>query len=92
MFDLADNDKLKFTATSEDSRGLDTLAHAQRQETLGAYLVEVGLAEPGESAEFDAKSFPRQLEDKLRGAAAVADAGYPENDGLVIDPETGARR
>lgn len=173
MFDLADNDKLKFTATSEDSRVLDALAHAQRhqaargeyitafneegkkvdisfatqnwrkavvdktrtgqfvrkhfeamvftalaeelrtgdvavvgseeyadwseqllaweavQETLESYLVEVGLAEPGESAEFDAKSFRRQLEDKLRGAAAAADAGYPENDGLVIDPETG---
>ncbi|WP_176482526.1 Tn3 family transposase [Streptomyces albidoflavus] len=173
MFDLADNDKLKFTATSEDSRVLDALAHAQRhqaargeyitafneegkevdisfatqnwrkavldknrtgqfvrkhfeamvftalaeelrtgdvavvgseeyadwseqllawevvQETLGSYLVEVGLAEAGESAEFDAKFFRRQLEDKLRGAAAAADAGYPENEGLVIDPETG---
>ncbi|MFI6684766.1 Tn3 family transposase [Streptomyces sp. NPDC050485] len=173
MFDLADNDKLKFTATSEDSRVLDALAHAQRhqaargeyitafneegkevdlsfttqnwrkavldktrtgqfvrkhfeamvftalaeelhtgdvavvgseeyadwseqllawevvQETLGSYLVEVGLAEAGESAEFDAKCFRRQLEDKLRGAAAAADAGYPENEGLVIDPETG---
>ncbi|WP_326771166.1 Tn3 family transposase (plasmid) [Streptomyces sp. NBC_01591] len=173
MFDLADNDKLKFTATSEDSRVLDALAHAQRhqaargeyitafneegkevdisfatqnwrkavvdktrsgqfvrkhfeamvftalaeelrtgdvavvgseeyadwseqllawevvQETLGSYLVEVGLAEAGESAEFDATFFRRQLEDKLRGAAAAADAGYPENDGLVIDPETG---
>jgi hypothetical protein len=59
------------------------------QETLGSYLVEVGLCEAGESAEFDAKSFRRQLEDKLRGAAAAADAGYPENEGLVIDPETG---
>jgi len=173
MFDLADNDKLKFTATSEDSRVLDALAHAQRhqaargeyitafnqegkevdisfatqnwrkavldktrtgqfvrkhfeamvftalaeelrtgdvavvgseeysdwseqllawevvQETLGSYLVEVGLAEAGESAKFDAKVFRRQLEDKLRNAGAAADAGYPENDGLVIDPETG---
>ncbi|MCM2388649.1 hypothetical protein [Streptomyces albipurpureus] len=172
MFDLAVNGKLEFTATSEDSRVLDALAHAQRhqaargeyitafneegkevdisfatrnwrkavvdktrtgqfvrkhfeamvftalaeelrtgdvavvgseeyadwseqplawevvQETLGSHLVEVGLAEPGESAEFDARFFRRQLEDKLRGAAA-ADAGYPENDGLVIDPETG---
>ncbi|MFF4756663.1 Tn3 family transposase [Streptomyces sp. NPDC002514] len=59
------------------------------QETLGSYLVEVGLADPGGSAEFDAKFFRRQLEDKLRNAAAAADAGYPENDGLVIDPETG---
>lgn len=173
MFDLADNDKLEFTATSEDSRVLDALAHARRhqaargeyitafneegkevdlsfatqnwrkavvdktrtgqfvrkhfeamvftalaeelrtgdvavvgseeyadwseqllaweavQETLGSYLAEVGLCEAGESAEFDAKFFRRQLEDKLRNAAAAADAGYPENDGLVIDPETG---
>jgi hypothetical protein len=29
---------------------------------------------------------------ELRGAAAAADAGYPENEGLVIDPETGIRR
>ena len=35
------------------------------QEKLGSYLVEVGLAEAGESAEFDAKFFRRQLEDKL---------------------------
>ncbi|MBT2478110.1 Tn3 family transposase [Streptomyces sp. ISL-94] len=173
MFDLADAENLQFTATSEDSRVLDALAHAQRhqaargeyitafneegkevdisfatqnwrkavidktrtgqfvrkhfeamvftalaeelrtgdvavvgseeyadwseqllnwevvQETLGSYLVEVGLCEPGESAEFDAKFFRRQLEDKLRGAAAAADAGYPENEGLVIDAETG---
>ncbi|MFC5204415.1 hypothetical protein [Streptomyces kaempferi] len=176
MFDLADNHKLKFTATSEDSRVLDALAPARRhqaargeyitalneeveevnisfatqnwrkavldknrtgqfvrkhfeamvftalaeelrtgdvavvgseeyadwseqllaweavQETLGSYLVEVGLAAAGESAEFDAKFFRRQLEDKLRGAAAAADAGYPENEGRVIDPETGVRR
>jgi len=173
MFDLAGAEKLEFTATSEDSRVLDALAHAQRhqaargeyitafneegkevdisfatqnwrkavldktrtgqfvrkhfeamvftalaeelrtgdvavvgseeyadwseqllaweavQETLGSYLVEVGLAEQGESAEFDAKFFRQQLEDKLRNAAAAADAGYPENEGLVIDPETG---
>jgi hypothetical protein len=38
---------------------------------------------------FDAKFFRRQLEDKLRNAAAAADAGYPDNEGLVIDPETG---
>ncbi|MFD6278072.1 Tn3 family transposase [Streptomyces sp. NPDC060209] len=171
MFDLAD--KLEFTATSEDSRVLDALAHAQRhhsargeyitafnekgkevgisfatqnwrkavvdktrtgqfvrkhfeamvftalaeelrtgdvavvgseeyadwseqlltweavQATLGSYLVEVGLCEEGETAEFDAKFFRRQLEDKLRNAAAAADAGYPDNEGLVINPETG---
>ncbi|MFD7183802.1 hypothetical protein ACFRAI_21390 [Streptomyces sp. NPDC056637] len=58
------------------------------QDKLGACLVEAGLAEEGESAVFDAQFFRRQLEDKLRGAAA-ADAGYPDNEGLVIDPETG---
>ncbi|RNG22198.1 hypothetical protein [Streptomyces botrytidirepellens] len=39
MFDLADNDKLKFTATSEDSRVLDALAHAQRHQAgRGDYI------------------------------------------------------
>ncbi|MXM64768.1 Tn3 family transposase [Streptomyces sp. HUCO-GS316] len=66
------------------------LAREAVQEKLGAYLVEVGLAEEGETAEFDAGFFRRQLEDKLRdAAAAAADAGYPDNEGLVIDPETG---
>ncbi|GAB2465672.1 Tn3 family transposase [Streptomyces incanus] len=59
------------------------------QEKLAAYLVEVGLAEEGEAAKFDAQFFRRQLEDKLRGATAAADAGYPDNEGLVLDPETG---
>jgi len=57
--------------------------------TLGDYLVEVGLAEPGDAAPYDAVTFRRQLEDKLTVAAATADAGYPDNEGLVIDPETG---
>ncbi|MEU2981941.1 hypothetical protein ABZ678_34725 [Streptomyces hirsutus] len=52
-------------------------------------VVEVGLCAAGERAEFDAQFFRRQLDDKLRGAAAAADAGYPENDGLVVDPESG---
>ncbi|WP_326682081.1 Tn3 family transposase [Streptomyces sp. NBC_01237] len=65
------------------------LAWEAVQERLASYLVEVGLAEPGESAEFDAKFFRQQLEDKLRNAAAPADAGYPENEGLVIGPATG---
>ncbi|WP_344374703.1 Tn3 family transposase [Streptomyces mauvecolor] len=65
------------------------LAWEAVQEKLGAYLVEVGLAEEDETAEFDAKFFRRQLEDKLRDAAAAADAGYPDNEGLVIDLETG---
>ncbi|MFE4911110.1 hypothetical protein ACFRCX_06080 [Streptomyces sp. NPDC056652] len=65
------------------------LAWQTAREKLGAYLVEVGLAEEGETAEFDAGFFRRQLEDKLRDAAAAADVGYPDNEGLVIDPETG---
>ncbi|SCK63108.1 Transposase and inactivated derivatives, TnpA family [Streptomyces sp. AmelKG-E11A] len=65
------------------------LAWEAVQEKLASYLVEVGLCEEGEAAEFDAAFFRRQLEDKLRGAAAAADAGYPDNEGLVIDPETG---
>ncbi len=36
----------------------------------------------------DAKFFRQQPEDKPRAAAAV-DAGYPDNEGLVIDLETG---
>ncbi|MBR7672094.1 Tn3 family transposase [Streptomyces daliensis] len=56
---------------------------------LGDYLVEVGLAEPGDNAPYDAVSFRRQLQDKLTAAAAAADAGYPDNEGLVIDPATG---
>ncbi|WP_431961793.1 Tn3 family transposase [Actinacidiphila sp. bgisy160] len=59
------------------------------EEKLADYLVEVGLAEEGETAVFDAKFFRRQLEDKLRSAAAAADAGYPDNESLVIDPATG---
>ncbi|WP_405779131.1 Tn3 family transposase [Streptomyces sp. NBC_00859] len=59
------------------------------KEKLTSYLVEVGLCEEGEAGEFDAAFFRRQLEDKLRGAAAAADAGYPDNEGLVIDTETG---
>lgn len=56
---------------------------------LGDYLVEVGLAEPGDDAPYDAVTFRRQLEDKVTAAAASADAGYPDNEGLIIDPETG---
>ncbi|MEU3657799.1 hypothetical protein AB0E67_34590 [Streptomyces sp. NPDC032161] len=172
MFDLAE--KLEFTATSEDGRVLDALAHARRNEAargeyisaigedgrridtsfatqnwqkavvdksrpgqfvrryfeamvftylaeelrcgdiavtgseeyvdwsgqlllwdvvkekLPAYLAEVGLAEDeDQAAAFDAASFRRQLEDRLRAAAAAADAGYPDNESLVIDPATG---
>ncbi|MER7393992.1 hypothetical protein ABT381_00535 [Streptomyces sp. NPDC000151] len=65
------------------------LAWEDIQEKPADYLVEVGLCEEGEAGAFDAASFRQQLEDKLRGAAAAADAGYPDNEGLVIDPETG---
>lgn len=58
------------------------------KEKLGTYLVEVGLCEEGETDGFDAVCFRRQLEDKLT-AAAAADAGYPDNESLIIDPETG---
>ncbi|MCM2388148.1 hypothetical protein [Streptomyces albipurpureus] len=43
MFDLAVNGKLKFTATSEDSRVLDALAHAQRHR---GDAVEGGVGRP----------------------------------------------
>ncbi|MEU5525178.1 transposase [Streptomyces sp. NPDC047860] len=60
------------------------------KEKLPAYLVEVGLAEDEDQvAAFDAAAFRRQLEDRLRAAAAAADAGYPDNESLVIDPDTG---
>lgn len=65
------------------------LAWENVQDKLADYLVEIGLCEEGETSGFDAASFRRQLEDKLRSAAAAADAGYPDNEGLVIDPDTG---
>ncbi|MFE2473434.1 Tn3 family transposase [Streptomyces mirabilis] len=65
------------------------LAWETVKEKLASYLVEVGLCEEGQEGEFDAAFFRRQLEDKLRKATAAADAGYPDNEGLVIDTETG---
>ncbi|MGM9440424.1 Tn3 family transposase [Streptomyces murinus] len=66
------------------------LAWEAVEEKLPSYLVEIGLAEnEDEAAAFDAVSFRRQLEDRLRAAAAAADAGYPDNESLVIDPSTG---
>ncbi|MFE4424718.1 DUF4158 domain-containing protein [Streptomyces sp. NPDC056817] len=54
------------------------LAWEAVEEKLPAYLVEIGLAEnEDEAAAFDAAS------------AAAADAGYPDNESLVIDPPTG---
>ncbi|GAV41726.1 Tn3 family transposase [Streptomyces acidiscabies] len=56
---------------------------------LDDYLIEVGLKEPGDDTPYDATVFRRQLQDMLITAAAGADAGYPDNEGLFIDPKTG---
>ncbi|MFE2552299.1 hypothetical protein ACFXGI_27625 [Streptomyces sp. NPDC059355] len=56
---------------------------------LPAFLVEVGLVEPGEEMSYDAASFRRQPQDRLTAAAAGADADYPDDEGLIIAPETG---
>ena len=56
---------------------------------LPKYLVEVGFREPGDDRPFDAAAFRTQLQDRLTAAAAAADSGYPENEGLFIDPKTG---
>jgi hypothetical protein len=53
------------------------------------HLVEVGLAEPSETVPYGAKTFRRQLQYKLTAAAAAADAGYTDIEGLVTDPTTG---
>ncbi|MBT2401420.1 Tn3 family transposase [Streptomyces sp. ISL-100] len=59
------------------------------EEKLDDYLVEVGLKEAGDDTPFDAAVFVAQLKDKLTAAAAAADAGYPDNEDLFIDPSTG---
>ncbi|GAA3511458.1 TnpA family transposase [Streptosporangium album] len=59
------------------------------QAKLPAYLVEVGLREAGDARPFDAAAFRAQLHGKLTAATAEADAGYPDNEDLLIDPETG---
>ncbi|MGW2870895.1 Tn3 family transposase [Kitasatospora sp. NPDC001225] len=59
------------------------------EERLPAYLVEVGFREAGDGTPFDAAAFRAQLQDRLTEAAAAADCGYPENEGLFIDPKTG---
>lgn len=60
------------------------------EEKLPAYLVEVGLREAEDGIPFDAAAFRAQLQDKLTAVAVEADAGYPENEDLFIDPKTGA--
>jgi len=49
----------------------------------------VGLKEVGDHTPFVAAAFVAQLKDKLTSAAAAADAGYPDNEGLFIDLGTG---
>lgn len=61
----------------------------QVEAALPEYLVEVGFREPGDGTLFDAAAFVAQLRERLTAAAAAADSGYPENEGLVIDPKTG---
>ncbi|MFB7511351.1 Tn3 family transposase, partial [Streptomyces broussonetiae] len=59
------------------------------EERLPAYLVEVGFREPGDETPFYASAFRTQLQDRLTEAAAAADSGCPENEGLSIDPKSG---
>ncbi len=61
----------------------------QVEAKLPAYLAEVGLREEGDERPFDAAAFRAQLQDRLTEAAAAADSGYPDNEGLFIDPGTG---
>jgi len=57
---------------------------------LPGYLAEVGLAGNLEQAQrYDGTVFRGQLLDMLKNTAASADAGYPANEDLQIDPETG---
>ncbi|MFF2330892.1 MULTISPECIES: DUF4158 domain-containing protein [unclassified Streptomyces] len=56
---------------------------------LPDHLVEVGFREPGDAGPFDAAAFRAQLQERLTEAAVAADSGYPENEGLFIDPKTG---
>jgi hypothetical protein len=84
-------DAMVFTALAEEPRTGDVavvgageyadcstqlMAWEAVQAKLASYPVKVGLREEGEAGEFDATFFRRQLEDKLRNAAAAADAGY----------------
>ena len=57
---------------------------------LPQYLIDVGLRTPSADGAagpgpYTAVSFREQLEDLLTKTAAIADAGYPANDDLVID-------
>lgn len=80
---------LNWQKAVRDKNRPDVFVRKHFEAKLGDYLVEVGLAAPGDETPYDAVAFRRQLEDKLTAAAAAADAGYPDNEGLVIDSETG---
>ncbi|WP_225845179.1 DUF4158 domain-containing protein [Streptomyces sp. HPF1205] len=69
MFDLADNDKLKFTATSEDSPVLDALAHAQRhQAARGEYITAFNEEGKEVDISFATQNWRKAVVDKTRTA------------------------
>ncbi|MGW1991352.1 Tn3 family transposase [Embleya sp. NPDC001921] len=61
----------------------------QVEAKLPEYLVEVGLTAPGDATPFDGRALVAQLRGRLSAAAAAADGGYPDNDELFIDPDSG---
>lgn len=67
MFGLADNDKLKLTATSEDSRVLDALAHAQRhQAARGEYITAFNEEGKEVDISFATQNWRKAVLDKTR--------------------------
>ncbi|MFE3946579.1 hypothetical protein ACFXPV_32700 [Streptomyces sp. NPDC059118] len=67
MLDLADNDKLKFTATNEDSRVLDALAHARRhQAARGEYITAFNEKDKEADLSFAAQNWRKAVVDKTR--------------------------
>lgn len=61
----------------------------QVEAALPEYLAEVGLRDPAGTAPFDGRDLAAHLRTRLSQAAAWAGEGYPDNDELFIDPETG---
>lgn|GEM_PF-5662658 len=87
LFELAE--KLEFTATSEDFRVLDALAHARRhQGARGEYIT--AFDEEGEEVDisFATQNWRRAAVDKTR--TGQFGCRVPGHEGLVIDPETGS--
>lgn len=67
MFDLAHSDKLKFTATSEDGRVLDALAHAQRhQAARGEYITAFNEEGKEVDISFATQKWRKAVVDKTR--------------------------